>query len=137
MNTGGLGLWLETQRTRTRFWLRLLLLVLGLLTLLNIVIRPGAEPLVAPPKSPAAERASVAEPVAHGPASAHGAEAVSVPQGFLNALFLIDAPHFVFDAYPGFWQAFGLLCALAMAFVLKRMVAPLLRRPEDCYDRDD
>lgn len=61
---------------------------------------------------------------------------------FLGLLVLANVfvhphhPHFGLDAYPGFWAVFGFGGAVIMVAVLKKLVAPLLARPEDCYDRD-
>lgn len=59
--------------------------------------------------------------------------------GFLvlgNVFVKPHHPHFGLDAYPGFWAIFGFCGAVIMVFVLKKFVAPLLAREEDCYDRD-
>jgi len=45
-------------------------------------------------------------------------------------------PHFAADTIPEFWAAFGFGGAVAMIFVLKIIIAPILKRPEDYYDRD-
>lgn len=44
-------------------------------------------------------------------------------------------PHFGLDAYPGFFAAFGLVVAVVMVLVLKKIVAKILAAPEDTYDR--
>lgn len=38
------------------------------------------------------------------------------------------------DVYPGFWAAFGLLVTVAMVFVMKKIIQPLLVRPEEKVD---
>jgi hypothetical protein len=38
------------------------------------------------------------------------------------------------EVYPGFWAGFGFVLAVAMAFVMKRIVAPLIGAPEDIHD---
>ncbi|AGW12182.1 hypothetical protein [Megalodesulfovibrio gigas] len=51
-------------------------------------------------------------------------------------LFLRPAhPHFGVDALPGFWAVFALGTAVIMALVLKKIVAKLIGRREDYYDR--
>ncbi len=43
-------------------------------------------------------------------------------------------PHFVYDALPLFWPAFGLGVGLVMVLVVKKIIQPLIVRPEDHYD---
>ncbi len=43
-------------------------------------------------------------------------------------------PHVAWEVYPGFWAGFGFVLAVAMAFVMKRIVAPLIGAPEDIHD---
>lgn len=43
-------------------------------------------------------------------------------------------PHVTWEVYPGFWAGFGFVLAVAMAFVMKRIVAPLIGAPEDIHD---
>lgn len=50
-----------------------------------------------------------------------------------NAVILPMHPHFGYDAFPGFWAAFGLGVGLVMIFVMKRIVQPLIVRKEDYY----
>lgn len=42
-------------------------------------------------------------------------------------------PHFVYDAYPGFFAVFGLGVGYAMVFVMKKIIQPLIVRKEDYY----
>ncbi|MDR0622615.1 MAG: hypothetical protein LBJ61_12200 [Deltaproteobacteria bacterium] len=42
-------------------------------------------------------------------------------------------PHFGFDAYPFFWPIFGLGVGLVLIFVVKKIIQPLIKRPEDHY----
>ncbi len=42
--------------------------------------------------------------------------------------------HVAWEVYPGFWAAFGFVIAVALAFVMKRIVAPLIGAPEDIHD---
>lgn len=39
-----------------------------------------------------------------------------------------------FDTYPGFWAAFGLAATLLMVWVMKRIVQPRIKRPEEDDD---
>lgn len=57
---------------------------------------------------------------------------------YATSVFMeIDHPHFVYDAYPAFWAVFGLGVALLMTVILKKIVFPILGRPEDLYDADE
>lgn len=51
----------------------------------------------------------------------------------LNLVVWTPAPHFVIDALPWFWAAFGLVTGLAMIFVMKRIIQPFIVRKEDHY----
>ncbi|MDR2367059.1 MAG: hypothetical protein LBF58_02965 [Deltaproteobacteria bacterium] len=42
-------------------------------------------------------------------------------------------PHFGVDSYPFFWPVFGLVAGLVMVFVVKKIIQPLIKRPEDHY----
>lgn len=42
-------------------------------------------------------------------------------------------PHFGVDKYPGFWPAFGLIVGVIMIYLVKKIVQPLIKRPEDYY----
>lgn len=50
-----------------------------------------------------------------------------------NCVLRPHEPHFGFDAYFGFWALFGLGVGLLMIVVMKRLVQPLIVRPEDYY----
>lgn len=58
---------------------------------------------------------------------------------FLGLLLLInifarpEEPHFGLDSWWGFWPVFGLAVGVAMVFVMKRVVQPLIVRKEDYY----
>jgi hypothetical protein len=60
---------------------------------------------------------------------------------FLAALLVVAAagltknhhPHFVYDAYPFFWPVFGLGVGLVLIFIVKKIIQPLIKRPEDHY----
>lgn len=43
-------------------------------------------------------------------------------------------PHLGLEMYPGFWAVFGFVLAVAMAVVMKRLVAPILEVSEDIHD---
>lgn len=62
---------------------------------------------------------------------------------FLTALALLVVlnvfigpydPHVAWEVYPGFWAGFGFVLAVAMAFVMKRIIAPIIGAPEDIHD---
>jgi peptidoglycan/LPS O-acetylase OafA/YrhL len=42
-------------------------------------------------------------------------------------------PHFGIDAWPFFWPAFGLGLGLVLIFMAKKVIQPILKRPEDHY----
>lgn len=58
---------------------------------------------------------------------------------FLGLLLIINIfarpehPHFGFDAWWGFWAVFGLVVGVAMVFIMKRVIQPLIVRKEDYY----
>lgn len=51
----------------------------------------------------------------------------------LNLFIWPDHPHFGVDIIPWFWAAFGLGVGLAMVYVVKRIIQPLIVRKEDYY----
>ena len=57
--------------------------------------------------------------------------------GLIVAANLVVRPHhaeFGLDAYPGFWAVFGLVVTVAMVFVMKKIIQPMLVRPEENFD---
>jgi membrane protease YdiL (CAAX protease family) len=42
-------------------------------------------------------------------------------------------PHFGYDSYRLFWPVFGLGAGLVLIFVVKKIIQPLIKRPEDHY----
>lgn len=54
----------------------------------------------------------------------------------LGVNFFVRPHHaeFGWDAYPGFWALFGLLVSVAMVFVMKKIIQPMLVRPEEKID---
>ena len=42
-------------------------------------------------------------------------------------------PHFGLDARPLFWPVFGLGLGLALVFLAKKVIQPVIKRPEDHY----
>jgi len=82
----GLGRFLEENRTpeKRRAWKLALFAVLGLLVVLNLIVRN-------------------------------------------------HHPHFGIDDIPGFWPVFGLVAGVVMVFFVKKIVQPLIKRPEDYY----
>ena len=54
----------------------------------------------------------------------------------VGANFFIHPHHaeFGLDAHPGFWAAFGLLVTVIMVFVMKKIIQPMLVRPEEKID---
>jgi hypothetical protein len=51
----------------------------------------------------------------------------------LGVLVRNHHPHFGYDAYPFFWPIFGLVAGLVLIFVVKKIIQPLIKRPEDHY----
>ena len=51
----------------------------------------------------------------------------------LNVFERPHEPHFGLDSMPGFWAVFGLGVGLAMVWIMKRIVQPLIVRKEDYY----
>jgi TRAP-type C4-dicarboxylate transport system permease small subunit len=51
----------------------------------------------------------------------------------LNLLVPNHHPHFGVDRYPFFWVAFGLVVGVALVFLVKKIVQPLIKRQEDHY----
>lgn len=65
-------------------------------------------------------------------------------QGFKKALFIVlglfvalnlfitpHHPHFAGEGLPGFWEIFSLVSTVVMVVVLKKVIYPILARPED------
>ena len=51
----------------------------------------------------------------------------------LNLFVRNHHPHFGIDWIPGFWPVFGFGVGVAMVFFVKKIVQPLIKRPEDYY----
>ncbi len=51
----------------------------------------------------------------------------------LNIFIPNHHPHFGVDRAPGFWPAFGFFVGVVMVFFVKKIVQPLIKRPEDYY----
>jgi hypothetical protein len=54
----------------------------------------------------------------------------------VGANFIVHPHHGEYgpDVYPAFWAVFGLLVTVAMVFVMKKIVQPMLVRPEEKFD---
>jgi hypothetical protein len=52
----------------------------------------------------------------------------------LNLFIVSHHPHFPGEEIPGFWAAFGLIFAVVMSFVLKKIIFPFIHRTEESYD---
>jgi uncharacterized membrane protein HdeD (DUF308 family) len=54
----------------------------------------------------------------------------------VGANFFVHPHHaeFGLDAHPGFWAAFGLMVTVIMVFVMKKIIQPMLVRPEEKID---
>lgn len=52
----------------------------------------------------------------------------------LNVFIVSHHPHFPGEEIPGFWAAFGLVFAVLMSFVLKKIIFPFIHRTEESYD---
>lgn len=51
----------------------------------------------------------------------------------LNFVVANVHPHFVYDVYPGFWPVVSFVVGVVMIFFVKRIVQPVIKRPEDYY----
>lgn len=51
----------------------------------------------------------------------------------LNFIVPNHHPHFGLDKYPLFWPIFGFGVGVIMVFFVKKIVQPLIKRPEDYY----
>ncbi|EFL51076.1 conserved hypothetical protein [Solidesulfovibrio fructosivorans JJ]] len=49
----------------------------------------------------------------------------------LNLFITPHHPHFSGEGVPGFWEAFALVATVVMVVVLKKVIYPMLARPED------
>lgn len=49
----------------------------------------------------------------------------------LNLFITPHHPHFPVEAIPGFWEIFGVVSTVVMVVVLKKIIYPILARPED------
>jgi hypothetical protein len=49
----------------------------------------------------------------------------------LNFFIVPHEPEFAAEKLPGFWALFALICTVVMVFVLKKIVYPILARPEE------
>ena len=56
----------------------------------------------------------------------------------VGANFFIHPYHaeFGLDAHPGFWAGFGLVIAIGMVFIMKKIIQPMLVRPEESVDAE-
>jgi hypothetical protein len=59
---------------------------------------------------------------------------------FLAAIVAVNfsiRPHeaeYRFDIYPGFWAAFGLSTTVLMVWIMKKVIQPRIKRPEEGND---
>jgi hypothetical protein len=51
----------------------------------------------------------------------------------LNLVIHNHHPHFGLDAKPFFWPIFGLGVGLVMVIVVKKIIQPFIKKPEDYY----
>jgi hypothetical protein len=62
---------------------------------------------------------------------------------FLGLILLVNVfihPHhaeYGVDGYTGFWAVFGLAAAVAMVVIMKKIIQPILVRPEENDDLDN
>ena len=45
--------------------------------------------------------------------------------------------HFALESKVGFWALFGVVVSVAMVLVLKKIIYPLINKPEAFYDRSE
>ncbi|MDR1871911.1 MAG: hypothetical protein LBS60_08365 [Deltaproteobacteria bacterium] len=51
----------------------------------------------------------------------------------LNLVIANHHPHFGPDAKPFFWPLFGLVVGIVLVIVVKKIIQPLIKKPEDYY----
>jgi uncharacterized integral membrane protein len=51
----------------------------------------------------------------------------------LNIFITNNHPHFGVDSYVFFWSVFGLVCGVVLIFLVKKVIQPIIKRPEDYY----
>ena len=51
-----------------------------------------------------------------------------------NLLLGPPTPEYRLDAYPGFWAVFGIGSTVIMVWVMKKIIQPLIKRPEENDD---
>ncbi|MDR1394557.1 MAG: hypothetical protein LBK52_00085 [Deltaproteobacteria bacterium] len=51
----------------------------------------------------------------------------------LNLAIINHHPHFGWDRYTFFWPAFGLIAGLLLVASVKKILQPLIKKPEDYY----
>ncbi|MDR2197876.1 MAG: hypothetical protein LBR53_00165 [Deltaproteobacteria bacterium] len=51
----------------------------------------------------------------------------------LNLLIKSHHPHFGVDRYPFFWPVFGLVIGGVMVVLVKKIIQPVIKKPEDFY----
>jgi hypothetical protein len=51
----------------------------------------------------------------------------------LNLLLRNHHPHFGLDVYPFFWPLFGLVAGVVLVFLVKKIIQPIIKKPEDYY----
>jgi hypothetical protein len=54
----------------------------------------------------------------------------------LNLVLHPHHPHFEAERIPGFWALFGLVFAVVLAFLMKKVVGKIIGMPEDFYQGD-
>ncbi|MDR1086279.1 MAG: hypothetical protein LBP22_15845 [Deltaproteobacteria bacterium] len=59
--------------------------------------------------------------------------AVLALAALLNLVIKNHHPHFGYDKYPLFWPVFGLAAGLILVLVVKKIIQPLIKKPEDYY----
>lgn len=153
-----LGDWLEWQRRNHKQWLRILIAILALLVVVNIFVHPpigdspggghgeaveshgeaaGHEAVEAESHDAAGNEAAAGHGEAMEETEAQGGHEAAAAHGAEYDFWAVDHPHFVFDAYPGFWAAFGIGVAIIMTLVLKKFVFLLIGKSEDYYERNE
>ncbi len=52
----------------------------------------------------------------------------------LNLFIHPHNPHFEWEKIPGAWGIFGFICSISVILIMKKVIYPLISRPEGYYE---